>query len=233
MDDPDTARWREIWPFTALMLAMALVLAAGGEHWLTPAALGADRVALADWAARHALVAPFAVAAAAAAAALLAVPGEAGVAIAGGLVHGAPAGALLAAGGATLGATALMLAARRALRPMLRRSSSRWLIGAEQALQRHGLWWLLALRLAFPQVPLLVTLLAAALGARTRDFALATGLGTLPGAFVMASAGAQMASAGPPGGDPLSAWPAPLVFAGLALAALLPILAAMTRRGRS
>ena len=70
------ARWREVWPCTALLLGMALVLAAGGEHWLTLPGLAARQVALADWAAAWPPLAPFAAIAAAAAAALLAVPGE-------------------------------------------------------------------------------------------------------------------------------------------------------------
>ena len=224
------ARWREVWPCTALLLGMALVLAAGGEHWLTLPGLAARQVALADWAAAWPPLAPFAAIGAAAAAALLAVPGEGHVAFAAGALFGAPLGALLTALGATLGASALMLAARRALRPALRKVDSRWLIRAETAIQRDGIWWLLALRLACPFAPFLVTLLASALGARLRPFALATGLGSLPAAFATAHAGAFLTPGGAPAGDPLAAWPMPALLAGLALAALLPILAAAMRR---
>ncbi|BCW90956.1 hypothetical protein sos41_41330 [Alphaproteobacteria bacterium SO-S41] len=232
---PDTiedglARWREALPFALLVLGLAAFLAAGGDHRLTPEALQADAVALADWAYGHSLLAPFAYLGSAIAASTLAVPGGAVVTMAGGTLFGAPLGACLALLGATTGAGLLMLAARAALRPMLRRNFSPWLIRAEQALQRHGFLWLLAPRLALPFAPFAVTLLAAALGARLRPFLAATALGSLPGTVLLTLQGAALAVGAPARANILLAWPIPLIGVGLALIALSPMVLGLRAR---
>ena len=232
---PDTledglARWREALPFALLVLGLAAFLAAGGDYRLTPEALKADAVALADWALGHPLLAPLAYLGSATVAAALAVPGGAVVTMAGGVLFGVPLGAGLALLGATAGGGLLILAARAALRPMLRRNFSPWLIRAEQALQRHGVLWLLALRLALPFAPFAVTLIAAALGARLRPFLAATALGSLPGTVLLTVQGAALAGGEPARADILLAWPLPLIGVGLALIALSPMVLGLRAR---
>ena len=226
------ARWREALPFVLLVLALAAFLAAGGDRRLTAEALRADAATLIDWTDRQPLAAPFAYAGAITAAAALAVPRGAVLTMAGGTLFGLLPGALLALAGAVAGAAILMVAARAALRPMLRRNSAPWLIGVEQALQRDGFWWLLALRLALPFAPFAVTLVAAALGARLRPFLAATALGSLPGTVLLAWQGAALAAGEPAREDILIAWPMPLVGLGLALIALSPmVLGLRSRKG--
>jgi uncharacterized membrane protein YdjX (TVP38/TMEM64 family) len=226
------ARRLEVLPLAGLVLALAAFLAAGGDHRLTLEALRADAPVLAEWAASQGALATLAYVGAAFAAAALSVPGWSLVAMAGGVLFPPALGAVLHALGAAAGACVLMLAVRSAVRPMLRRRHALWLIAAEQALQRDGFWIVLALRLAFPFVPLAVTLGTAALGVRLRPFALASALGGLPGAYLLAAEGAALAARRPAHDAILLAWPVWPIGLGLALLALSPIVVRAMRQAR-
>lgn len=110
----------------------------------------------------------------------------------GSAVFGLFGGGLLAALGATLGATALFLAARTAFGNVLRRSAQGFVARVADGFERSAFSYLLALRLA-PLLPFtVVNVLPALFNVSTPVFVGATLLGILPGTFVYASIGAGL-----------------------------------------
>ena len=101
-------------------------------------------------------------------------------------------GGSLAAVGATLGATALFLAARTAFGDVLRKSAQGFVAKVSAGFERNAFSYLLALRLA-PILPFtVVNVLPALFKVSVPVFVGATLLGILPGTFVYASIGAGL-----------------------------------------
>jgi uncharacterized membrane protein YdjX (TVP38/TMEM64 family) len=106
--------------------------------------------------------------------------------IVGGFLFGAWFGTLWTAMGATLGASLVFLAARTALREMLRAKAGPWLDKLEGEFRTNGFHYLLFLRLV-PAFPFwLVNIAPALFGLRFAPFVSATAVGILPGTFVFA-----------------------------------------------
>jgi len=213
----------------AAALAATLILGlrgdlAGARVW---AALASHAAAL------HAAVAAAPLAAGALYAAVyiacvaLSLPIGVWLSIAGGLLFGAFAGAVLAVLSATGGAVLLFLLARGALAPLLARRAAPFLDLVRPRLQRDGFSYLLALRL-LPLVPFwLVNFAPPLLGMRLAPFAAATLLGIVPLTSVLAGIGAGLGRVLAAGVRPdLSVLRSPQVLlplAGLALLSLLPV----------
>ncbi len=124
----------------------------------------------------------------------LSVPGAAILTLAGGFLFGIWEGTAAVVVGATLGATALFLAARFVLGDVLRAKAGPWLAKMEAGFNEDALSYLLVLRLipAFPFF--IVNLVPAFLGVSLRTFVIATFVGIIPGTFVFASIGAGLGS---------------------------------------
>ena len=154
-------------------------------------------------------------------------PGASFATVASGLLFGTVLGAGLAVVGATLGAAALFLAARGALRPMLERRAGPLLEKIRPRLEQDGFSYMLALRL-LPVVPFwLVNLAAALCGIGFTSFVVATLIGIIPGTTVFAAIGAGVGEVLAAGGTPdlklIFSLPILLPLVGLAALSLAPI----------
>jgi len=161
----------------------------GGPHYLSLAALKANRDALLSFAGAHqaaALAIAFGVYAGAVA---LSLPGGLILSLACGLLFGRVLGTALAVVAATVGATLVFLAARYLLADAMRK-----LLGAKGAainagFTRHAMSYLLFLRLV-PLFPFfLVNIAPAFTSVPARTYVLATLLGIIPGTFVYVNLG--------------------------------------------
>jgi len=121
-------------------------------------------------------------------------PGGAALSITGGFLFGGWLGCIYVVIGATVGATALFIAARTLLGDALRRRAGPWLSRMEAGFQENALSYLLFLRLipAFPFF--VVNLVPAFLGVPLRTYVLGTAVGIIPGALVFTFAGAGIGS---------------------------------------
>jgi uncharacterized membrane protein YdjX (TVP38/TMEM64 family) len=184
---------RRLVPLGLLVVAWIAFMLAGGYRYLTFAALAENR----DWLcglvqhwgflAASGYIAIYAVLVA------LSVPGAAVLTIAGGFLFGTWIGAVCAVFGATLGATALFLAARAGLGGLAQRAG-RFIGKLEAGFRADAFNYLLVLRLV-PIFPFwLVNLVPALVGVRLATFVLATFLGIIPGSFVYASLGNGLGS---------------------------------------
>ncbi len=152
----------------------------------------------------------------------------------GGFLFGTLWGGFFNVVGATLGATAIFLAARTALGDALRARAGPFLQRLEAGFRENELSYMLALRLV-PLFPFwLVNLAPAFLGVRTSTFVAGTAVGIVPGAFVFAGVGtglgAILASGATPDGSAFLQPRVILPVIGLALLSLIPVAAKRIRR---
>lgn len=218
-------RLRRLAPLAALLVGGVLLLAFGGRH-LSFAALAENREWLAAAVAREGAAAALVFMGAYAALAALSFPAAELLTIAGGFLFGRWLGAAYSVVGATVGATAVFLAARAGLAGLAASAGPR--AGRVAAgFERNALSYLLVLRLV-PLFPFwLVNLVAGAAGLRLPVYLLGTFIGIIPGAFVYASLGsgldAIVAEGRPPGLAVLLRPDVLLPLLGLAALASLPI----------
>ena len=210
-------------PLAVLAAAAGAFVASGGPQYLSFGTLAEHRERL------MALVAQWGVAAAGAYIVIyavltaLSVPCGVVLTLSGGLLFGTWLGALCALAGATIGATAVFIAARAGFAGLTRRAGPR-VAKLEAGFRAHAFNYLLVLRL-IPIVPFwLVNLVPAVLGVRLRTFVLATLVGIVPGTLVYAGLGNGLGVAV---GEPdlgILLRPSLLIpLAGLAVLALLPV----------
>src|SRR5947209_10066300 len=214
---------RRLLPFGLLVAAWIVFMLAGGYRYLTFSALAHNRDWLCSlvqqWGILAGLVYIFAYAILVA----LSVPGAAILTIAGGFLFGTWVGGLCAVIGATLGATAIFLAARAGLGALAKRAG-RFVGKLEAGFRADAFNYLLVLRLV-PIFPFwLVNLVPALVGVRLPTYVLATFLGILPGTFVYASLGNGLGSLVEEPDLAIIFKPSLLVpIVGLALLALVPV----------
>ncbi|MFN3616305.1 MAG: TVP38/TMEM64 family protein, partial [Rubrimonas sp.] len=163
------ARLRRAAPLIALVVAAVLAAVLLGDA-LGYETLERHRHALRGWAADNALLAAAAFVLAYAAAVAVSAPGALWFTISGGLIFGTALGAALSVTGATLGATAIFLAARSGLGQGLRARAGGWMARLGDGFRRNEVEFMLALRLA-PVAPFfIVNLVPAFLGVSLRTF---------------------------------------------------------------
>ena len=218
-------------PLAILAVAGIGFIAAGWHRYVSFSAIADNRVWLCNLAARLGVAAVIGYVAVYAAAVAMSLPGAAALTIAGGFLFGTWLGGGCAVIGATLGATAVFLAARAGFSGLARRAGPR-LGKLEAGFAAHAFNYLLALRLV-PLFPFwLVNLAPALAGVGPRTFMLATCLGIIPGTFVYASLGNGLRTAVE---EPdLGILLRPGVFGpmlGLAGLALVPVCCRRRRRG--
>ena len=184
---------RRLAPLGLLVAAWIVFMLAGGHRYLTFAALAENRDWLYSLVRDWGFLAAFAYIATYAVLVALSVPGAAILTIGGGFLFGTWVGAACAVIGATLGATAIFLAARAGLGGLAQRAG-RFVGKLEAGFRADAFNYLLVLRLV-PIFPFwLVNLVPALVGVRLPTFMLATFLGIIPGAFVYASLGNGLGS---------------------------------------
>ena len=215
------------WPLAVLAAGLALFFALGLDRHARLSVLGDNRewllaeVACLGFWAFAAFAALYAVAVA------FSLPGGTLLTLAGGFLFGTLWGGLAALVGATLGATAVFLAARTAFGDALRRRAGPAMRRLEAGLRQNALSYLLVLRLV-PLFPFwLVNLAPAFFGVPLRTYVLATVVGIVPGTFVFAWVGSGLGAVFAAGGDPdLAILYAPEVLGpllALAALALVPV----------
>lgn len=221
------AAWRKWIPLLLLALGLAAVFAFDLERFLSFDALQRHRASLMAQVDAHPLQTAALYFIIYAAAIAFSVPGGAVLSIAGGCLFGSVLGSVLVICAATLGACIVFLAARTALRDLLRRRAGPFLQRMEEGFRKNGFHYLLVLRLV-PLFPFwLVNLVPAFFGMSLRRYALATVIGIAPASIVFASLGSGLGSLLDAGQTPdLGILFTPrllLPILGLALLALTPV----------
>jgi uncharacterized membrane protein YdjX (TVP38/TMEM64 family) len=184
-------------PLVILIAGLVAFFATGLNRYVSFAELAKHHTALAEWVHAHFLLAMLCYMAGYAVMVAFSLPGGALATIFGGFLFGGMIdgilGTVLAAAivvvGATIGATALFLAARTGLGEPLRARAGPGLKRMEAGFRENAMSYLLVLRLV-PLFPFwLVNLVPAFLGVPLRTYVIGTFFGIMPGTFVYASVG--------------------------------------------
>jgi uncharacterized membrane protein YdjX (TVP38/TMEM64 family) len=176
-------------PIAVLAAGLVLFVALDLDRYVSLDGLRGHRSELTDWVARNGVAAGVVFAAAYAIAVACSIPGGALLTIAGGFLFGPYAATAYVVCGATLGATALFLAARFALTGFLKGRVGGALAKMAAGFNENPLSYLLILRLV-PLFPFwLVNIVPALLGVRTSTYVIGTFFGIIPGTFVFALVG--------------------------------------------
>lgn len=161
----------------------------GGAEYLAFETFRDNRGLLLDFVEGNGVVAVLAYMAVYAVAIALSLPGGAVLTLAGGFLFGVLGGGMITVVGATIGATALFLAARTGLGNPLRARAGPAMRKIEAEFQENAWSYLLFLRLV-PLFPFwMVNLALAFLGVELKTFVITTMIGIIPGTFVYASLG--------------------------------------------
>jgi uncharacterized membrane protein YdjX (TVP38/TMEM64 family) len=227
-----TVGLRRAAPLLVLLAGLGAFFALGLQRYLSFEALARHRGILLAWVADHRVAAPLAFIAAYAVGVAVSVPGAIWFTIAGGFLFGTIAGGAYAVAAATLGATALFLAARSAFCDLLRAHAGSALQRMEEGFRRDAFHYLLVLRLV-PLFPFfVVNLVPAFLGVRLTTYVLATVIGIIPATFVFASVGNGLGAVFDAGGEKphLLTLPVLLPLLGLAALALIPVVYRTVKR---
>ena len=214
---------RRLVPLGLLVAAWVAFMLAGGYRYLTLPALAENRDWLCGLVQRWGFVAAICYIAVYTLLGALAVPGGAVLTIAGGFLFGTWLGALCAIIGATLGATAIFLAARAGLGGFAQRAGP--LVGKlEAGFRADAFNYLLVLRLV-PIFPFwLVNLVPALVGVKLRTYVVATALGIVPATVIFASLGNGLGTVVDEPDLGIVLQPSVLIpIVGLALLALVPV----------
>lgn len=228
-DRPPTQRFslRRMLPLAVIVGALVAFFAFDLDRYVSFETLKTHRAALTEFVAAHRVAAAALFVLVYAVATAVSLPGGALLTIAGGFLFGTVLGSILVVVGATVGATALFLAARTALGDVLRARAGPALWRMEKGFREHALSYLLFLRL-IPAFPFwLVNLVPAFLGVPLSTYFIGTLLGIIPGSVIYASVGSGLGAVFDAGETPdLGIIFEPeilLPIIGLAVLALLPI----------
>ena len=227
--------WRRLAPLAALLLAAGAAWWAFGDL-LSFEALEENREALIAWRDANYWGAAATYMAIYALAVAVSIPGAVWLTLAGGFLFGTVWATVFVVVSATLGATAIYLAAKTGLGDALRARSEGWIAKLEQGVEENAASFMLAMRL-LPAVPFFVANVAPAfLGVPLRTYVWTTCLGIIPGAAVYASVGAGLGEIFARGERPdlgvVFDWPVLGPLLGLAALSLLPAAAKAVRRRR-
>ena len=229
--------WRRLIPAAILLLGLALFLLLDLEHYFSFEMLSRNHAVLTSWVAAHVVLAALLFVLAYALVVAFSLPIAILVTPVGGFLFGVWLGAALSVIGATLGSVAVFLAARTAFYDLFHARAGAALAKLEEGFRRDGFSYLLFLRLV-PVFPFwLVNIVPALLGVRLGAYTLATLIGIIPGAIVYSSVGAGFGLLIDRGEMPdlgvIFQWRILLPLLGLAVLALVPVLYARLRRGKT
>jgi uncharacterized membrane protein YdjX (TVP38/TMEM64 family) len=233
--------YRRFAPIALLIAGLGLGYALGLHEYLSLAYLAESRDALKAYVADNRLLSAATFLLAYALAVAFSFPAASVLTIFGGFLFGWLLGSALVAVGATLGATALFLAARSAFGDVLRSKVGGFAARLADGFEEDAFTYLLVLRLA-PFIPFFVVNIAPALfDVRLRTYVLATFIGILPGVVAYSYLGqgvdSVLIAAGEAGRDAsLGDLVTPQItfaFVGLALVAALGAVVKRLRASRS
>ena len=191
---PATLSWKKLVPLAFIATGMAVFFGFGLHKYLTFEQLRQHRGELMSFVAGMPVKAVLLFVVAYAAATALSVPGGVILTLTGGFLFGIWEGTAAVVVGATIGATAVFMAARYLLADLLRAKAGPWLAKMEAGFKEDATSYLLVLRLV-PGFPFfVVNLVPAFLGVPLGKFVISTFFGIIPGTFVFASIGAGLGS---------------------------------------
>ncbi len=238
LETPPSDRRRRIlrWVLLAVLVATAAAgLAVDPEAAFRE--IHRQRFALLDWVGQNRLLAVGLYMGVYVVGVALSLPGAVWMTILGGFVFGTVAGTFYTVIAATIGATAVFLAAKFIMGDALRRRVGGFLGRLEQGFRRHAFNYLIVLRM-LPLFPFwVVNLVPALVGMPLRVYVLGTLIGIIPGSLVFASLGAGLSEVldrqTPPDISVLATPELLLPLLGLSLLALAPVAWAHWRQRRS
>lgn len=176
-------------PILLLVAGLAAFFLLGWHRYVSFDVLKENRQNLLDLVAQYGVIAGLGYIAVYALVAAFSIPGGAILTITGGFLFGPFVGAAYSVVGATVGATALFLAARYAFADLLRAKAGPAIRKMEDGFRENAFNYLLVLRLV-PLFPFfVVNLVPAFLGVTLRAYIFATFIGIIPGSFVYALVG--------------------------------------------
>lgn len=188
----DTPRWRRFLPLTVIVSGVVAYFALGLHRYVSFETLRAHRVELVAWVAEHRLLAMAIYFAGYVLIIAFSLPIGALGTLLGGFLFDIVLGTALSVTAATVGATAVFLAARGAFADVLRARAGKRFARMEEGLERNAFSYLLFLRFV-PIFPFwLLNIVPAFFRVPTRTFVLTTFLGIIPGTAVYASIGAGL-----------------------------------------
>jgi uncharacterized membrane protein YdjX (TVP38/TMEM64 family) len=180
---------RRLWPLLLLAAVAVLVVGMGWHRYLTLEHLAVNRESLRALIEDHYLLAMTVFTVVYAITVALSIPGGVVLTIGGGFLFGWFLGGVLSVVGATIGATAVFLVARSALRDVLITKAGPKLQRFAEGFREDAMSYLLFLRL-IPVFPFwLVNLAPGLLGVSFWTYVLTTFVGIIPGTFAFALAG--------------------------------------------
>ena len=180
---------KRLWPLLLLVSIGSLIVAMGWHRYLTLEHLAQNRDSLRTMIESHYVLALAAFTVLYAVTVALSIPGGVVLTIAGGFLFGWLIGGVLSIVGATIGATAIYLVARSALRDVLIAKAGPRLQRFADGFREDALSYLLFLRL-IPVFPFwLVNLAPGLLGVPFWTYVTTTFIGIIPGTFAFALAG--------------------------------------------
>lgn len=222
-------------PLIVIAAALGAFLALGGARQLELASLTARYDVMTTFVASNRILAGAIFIAAYACLVAISFPGAWALTVIGGLLFGTLFGGSLAVVGATIGATAIFLAAKTAFADTLKQKAGPRIARLREGFEANAASYLLTLRLV-PVFPFfLINIAAGIFGMRIVPYVLATALGIIPGTFVYASVGAGAGAIVEQGGEiavgGLLLQPKVILpILGLVLLSLLPVIAKKFRR---
>ncbi len=185
---------RRFGPIAAIICAAAFVYAMGWHEYLSLSKIAENRGFLRDFVSSNLALALLIYAGIYIAIVAFSLPGGAAATIAGGFLFGWQLGGLVTIVAATIGATALFLAARTSLGEALRAKAGPAIRKLTDGFKENAFSYLLFLRLV-PAFPFwLVNLAPAFLGVPLGTYVLATFIGIIPGTFAFSFVGAGLDS---------------------------------------
>ncbi len=193
---------RRFLPLLVLLAGLAAFFALGLDRYVTLDVLRENRQALASWVAENWALAVFVYVLAYIVMVAFSLPGALVATLTGGFLFGTLVGGILTVFAATIGATAIFVAAKTALGDALRAKAGPKLRKLEQGFGENAFSYMLVLRLV-PVFPFfLVNLAPAFLGVPLGTYVVATFFGIMPATFVFASLGNGLGAVFDAGRDP-------------------------------
>ncbi len=188
-------------PLIVIVAALGAFFALGGPKYINMDFLRENRDTLSAFVESNFIVAVIGFMALYAVLTAISFPGASFLSIFGGFMFGTFVGGSAIVIGATIGATALFLAARYAFGDVLSKKAGPYMKKFEAGLKENELSYLFILRMipAFPFF--IVNIVPALFDVKIRNYIISTFLGIIPGCFVYASVGAGIGAIFDTGGE--------------------------------
>ncbi len=226
-DKKQTPIWIKLWPVYLIGAVLVAAWQFGLFQYLSLDTLREQQETLQTFVSENLILAVAIFIGVYALATLFMLPGALWITIAGGFMFGLVGGSLATIAGATLGASLLFFAARTSIGSALRDRAGPFMAKMEAGFNENPFSYMFALRL-LPVVPFPVANIAPALlGAKYREYLIATAVGIIPGVVAYTWLGSGLGATFAAGEDPNLASIAKNMIpalAALGVVALIPVI---------